>query len=63
MNSDDIINSLHAADQNEPTESSPKVHLAILRCVLQIKTVVEQIKDKKQFGSTVGSFIQQRCYR
>ena len=42
--SDDNINSLHAADQNEPTESSPKVHLAILRCVLQIKTVVEQIK-------------------
>ena len=47
MNSDDIINSLHAADQTEPTDSSPKVHLAILRCVLQIKTVVEQIKDKQ----------------
>ena len=47
MNSDDIINSLYAADQNEPTKSSPKVHLAILQCVLQIKTVVEQIKDKQ----------------
>ena len=47
MNCDDIIDSLHAADQNEPTGSSLKVYLAILRCVLQIKTVVEQIKDKQ----------------
>ena len=54
MNSDDIINSLHAADQNEPTESSPKVHLAILRCVLQRKTVVEQIKDKNSLEAQLA---------
>ncbi len=46
-NCDDIVNSLHTTDENELTESSLKVHLAVLRCVLQIKTIVEQIKEKQ----------------